>query len=124
MRFTHVIMAYFMIGVVLWGGGVLSWGGVGVAGVLIDNPDEEDLGEDSIEDIESTWGPVAQLADTVTGGGLVAAVEFISGLVSFLFWPITVLIGVGAPTEVWVFLGGGLPFAFYASIIRILRGTA
>lgn len=124
MRFSSVVMAYFIIGAVMWGGGVIGWGDTGVAGVLIEDPESGDVNEETAEEIEQLGGPIEQLLDSVAGGGLVAVWIFLKNLIGFMFWPIDTLYRVNAPIEAVVLLGGGVTMAFYASLLRIIRGTA
>jgi hypothetical protein len=124
MRFGAIIMAYFVIGAVLWGGGVIAWSQAGVAGTFIDDPENAETNEKTGQQLERLGGPIDQLADTVTGGGMLAVWNILLNLISFLFWPIMTLWRVGAPAEATVLLGGSLTTGFYVSLIRMVRGSA
>lgn len=126
MRFSNVIMAYFIIGAVMWGGGVIAWSDAGVGSLFIEDPDGDTVGTNSstADALESISGPIKQAASTVGGAGLLAVLGLFVKLFSFLFWPITTLIGVGAPISVTVLFGGSLTTAFYVSLIRVVRGSA
>jgi hypothetical protein len=124
MRFGSIVMTYFVIGAVLWGGGVIAWTDAGVGTALVDDPETAEVNEETGRQLEDVGGPINELADTVTGGGLLAVWSFVRNLISFLFWPIVTLHSVGAPAEATVLLGGGLTTAFYTSIIRIFKDSA
>jgi hypothetical protein len=125
MRFGHVVMAYFVIGAVMWGGGAIAWTDAGVAELFVDNPadDEASLNSETSSTLESIAGPIQQAASTVGGAGLLAILGLLTNLFSFLFWPLAVLLG-RAPLEIALLFGGSLTTAFYVSVIRVVRGSA
>jgi hypothetical protein len=124
MRFGPIIMAYFVIGTVLWGGGVIAWSNAGVAQTFVEDPAAAETNEKTGEQLERLGGPIDQLADTVTGGGMLAVWNILVNLISWLFWPLVTLWRVGAPAEATVLLGGSVTTGFYVSLIRIVRGSA
>jgi hypothetical protein len=126
MRFTKVVLAYFVIGAVMWGGGAITWGEAGVGEVLIDDPTAgaEGVDESQTDQLEGLPSVIGGLASTVSGGGLQAALGLLSSLFGVLAWPVAVLHSNGAPPSVTMLLGGSMTTAFYVSIIRALRGSA
>lgn len=124
MRFSAILVTYFVLGAVMWGSGFIAWDSAGVAEHVIDDPTDEQGGADDVRrGLENMGGPIGTAAGTL-GGGLLAVWSFVSGVINFLFWPYTVLHDAGAPPEVSVLLGGGVCVAFIGSLIRTVRGTA
>ncbi|QLD84607.1 hypothetical protein HWV23_02690 [Natronomonas halophila] len=126
MRFSNVIMAYFVIGAVMWGGGAIAWTDAGVAELFVDNPDgdEASANSETAQALEEISGPIKQAASTIGGAGLLAVLGLLTSLFGYLFWPLTTLIGLGAPLEISLLFGGSLTCAFYVSLIRVIRGSA
>ena len=123
MRFSHIIMAYFLIGAIMWAGGAIPWSNAGLGEIVVDDPTNgtEGINNETAEDLESTGGPIQEAISSVGGGALLAVWKLIRGLVSFMFWPMSVLISNGAPPQVWVVLGGVPTVAFYGAFIRLIR---
>lgn len=123
MRFSHVVMAYFVIGTMMWAGGAIAWGDAGIASVFVSEPTEGTAGinEDTASQLEQTQGPIEEAVSSVGGGALLAILGVVLALVNFMFWPMAVLIQNGAPAQVWVTLGGIPTVAFYGSFIRLVR---
>lgn len=123
MRFSHIVLAYFVMAVVMWGGGAITWADTGVAQLLVDEPGTGTINTDTASQLEQTGGPIQEAAATVGGTGLLAAWNLLVQFISSLFWPIITLQGLGAPPRVWVVLGGIPTFAFYASLITLIRSS-
>jgi len=127
MRFGQVLMAYFICGVLLWATvPAVGWGQVGVGGEILDNPDDGSVqGQDSVQnDLEGIGGAISSAVQTVSGGGILAVWGIISGFISLVFWPVTVMIAVNAPGVITVLAGGSLSMAFIVGLIKIVRGSA
>lgn len=124
MRFTNIVLAYAVMGMVMWGGGAIAWESSGVAGLLIDDPQTGEISTDMIDQLQSLDGPIKEAAATVGGTGLLAAWNIIIKVVSFWFWPIVTLQSQGAPPRVWVLVGGTPTAAFWATLIRLIRSSA
>lgn len=124
-RFSSILIAYFVVGAVMWGGGVISWDNAGIGSYIIDDPtaEEDQLSNDAVNDLKNLGGPIGNIVGTL-GGGLVAVWSIMSKFIGFLFWPITVLLATGAPPRVVVLGGGTLSIAFIASFLRTVRGSA
>lgn len=126
MRFGEILLAYFMIGAVLWGGGVIQWEKAGVGVLIIDQPGDGDVdvNEETGETLEDAGGPIQQVGSQFEGTGLVAVWNIIVPFLGYLFWPITVLIAVNAPPRVIVVLGGGVTMGFLGAVIKLVRTSA
>lgn len=123
MRFGNIVVAYFVIGAVMWGGGAIAWDQAGVGELFIENPAESEVNEETSEDLTRLGGPINDVAGSLGASGLVAVWNVLVKLIGYLFWPITVLLSVDAPAEV-VVLGGGTPVvAFFTSVLRMVRGS-
>lgn len=120
-RFSHIMIAYFVMGAVMWAGGAIAWGNAGVGGLLIDDPSTGDLNSSTTDQLEKADGPIEQAVGSVGGGALLAVWGIVSGIFGYLFWPISVLVSNGAPARVWVPLGGAPTVAFYGALIRLIR---
>ncbi|WP_225334246.1 hypothetical protein [Halomicrobium urmianum] len=125
MRFSHVILTYFVIGAIMWGGGAIMWDSAGVGGFIIDDPTTGgvDANESTADDLENMGGPIQQSLQQL-GGPLLAVWNFIVKLIGYVFWPITVLQSANAPPRVTVLLGGSFSMAFIGATVRLIRGSA
>lgn len=124
MRFTNVVLAYFVMGIVMWGGGAIVWADTGVAGLLIDDPGSGSVSQDTAGELQQLGGPIQEAAATVGGTGLLAAWNVLVKLIGFFFWPVVTLQGVAAPPRVWVLFGGIPTAAFYVTLVRLIRSSA
>jgi hypothetical protein len=128
MRFSKIILAYFVMGSVMWGAGVIAWEDAGIGSTVIEQEDgeiEANDGEGSIQsDLLGLGGPISSAVNTVAGGALLAVWQLISGLIGFIFWPVTVLMLVNAPSSIVVTAGGSLVMIFVGGTLRIVRGSA
>lgn len=123
MRFSHIVLAYFVMATVLWGGGAIAWSETGVAPLIIDDPQTGEINEQTANQLEQTGGPIQEAAGAVSGTGLLAAWNLLVKFISSLFWPVVTLQGLGSPPRVWVTLGGIPTFAFFASLITLIRSS-
>lgn len=122
MRFQNLILAYFLVGAMMWGGGAIQWDDTGVATLIVsvDNGDV-DAQEDTKDDAEKMGGPIQEGLQSVGGGALLAVWNFVVKFLGFLFWPVLATQTIGSPTRVVVLVGGGLTTAFLGAIIRLVR---
>lgn len=124
MRLQNIVLAYFLIGATMWGGGVLAYEDTGMTGFFIEQGNGTVQGnENTSASVSEAGGPIQEAAQGVTGG-IVAVWNLLVGLVGFLFWPISTLVSVSAPSEVVVLLGGAPTVAFYGAIFRVFRQSA
>lgn len=125
MRFANIVVAYFVVGALMWGAGVISWQQAGIGGMFIDqnpNTDRIEVNGTTSQDLKDAGGPIRQAANTVTGG-LLAIWNLMVRLIGFLTWPITVAQSVAMPPRLVVMLGGTPTVAFFATLLRVIRGT-
>lgn len=127
MRFTNILMAYFVIGVVMWGGGAIVWDDAGVGQFFINDPTgdtaDQVVNAETGTKLNNLGGPITQVVGQTIGGGLIATWNLLVGVIGFVFWPTTVLLSVNAPPSV-VLLGTSLTVAFFGAIMRLVRGSA
>lgn len=122
MRLSRVVMAYFLMGAVMWGGGVIAWDDAGVGQILIQSADSDAaVNQQTSEDLSQLGGPIQTALSTVQSAGLVAIWNVLVKLVGFLNWPVVVMLSVDAPPRITV-IGGGTPtMAFWVAFIRLVR---
>lgn len=121
-QFANVVIGYFIVGAVMWGGGAIAWDDAGVATLFIDDPQTGATDKETARQLEQSGGPIQQASQSVSGG-LIAVWNLLIKLVGYLFWPIVTVAGANAPPSVIVLVGGTPTVAFYTSIIRVFRGT-
>ena len=122
-RFSSILIVYFLLGAVMWGGGALDWSEAGVGQYIIDDPATDTVSQNASDDLESLGGPIQNVTGTL-GGGLIAIWNLMAKFLAYLFWPVTALQAAGAPSRVVVTAGGGVSMAFIAAFIRTIRGSA
>jgi hypothetical protein len=120
-RFANVVIAYTVIGIVMWGTGFVGWGSAGIGQLFIDQPGfTTEINEETGAELEQAGGPIQEAAQTLGGGALLSVWNLISGLIGFLFWPIVTLDAVNAPARATALLGGPLTAAFFISLAGFL----
>lgn len=127
MRFQHVILAYFIVGAVLWGGGVLDWNETGVGTFIIDDPTAHTADATTNSETQGILGNIGNaIVQAVSSfvGGLMIVWNILSKLIGYFFWPITVMQSVNAPPRMVVVVGGTMSMMFLAAFIRVLRASA
>lgn len=122
-RFGRIIVVYFVIGAVMWGGGAIAWSESGLNTLIIEDPATGQVNEDTTTQLEDTGGPLRQAAQSF-GGPVLAIWNIVVKFIGYLFWPITVLQSVNAPPRLVVLLGGTPSIAFLGGIIRLIRNSA
>jgi len=123
-RFGSVLLAYFVIGAVMWGGGAIVWDDSGVGGLIIEDvTNGTQVNEETGAQLEQAGGPIRQAAASF-GGPILAIWNFIARFIGYLFWPITVLQVVSAPPRVVVLGGGSLSVLFLGGVLRLIRRSA
>lgn len=127
MRFRQIILAYFVIGAVMYGGGAIAWEDSGLASwfVSTDGGTVEVQGQTS-ENVEDPFSNLDAAGRSIAGviatfGGPVLVVwNLIVGITGFLHWPVLVLATNNAPPSVTILLGGGFVVAFYMSLVGLV----
>jgi len=122
-RFGEILLAYFVIGAVMWGGGAIQWDQSGVGGLIFDDAADGEVNRDTGEQLERSAGPIEN-AITSFGAPLLAIWNVVVKIIGYLFWPITVLQSNNAPPRVVVLLGGSFTMVFLGAVIRLIRRSA
>lgn len=123
-RATNVILMYFIIGVVMFGGGAITWDDTGPTKYFVNmGPDGVSPADDPASNLEGVGGAITSLIGSY-GGPVLLVWNLFAGLVSFIHWPLFVFMDAGAPPRVTVLLGGTLTVMFYMAVIRLVRTSA
>jgi len=120
-------MAYFVVGVMMWAAvPSVGWGLVGVGDEILNEPQDGTVEtEQGVQnDLEGIGGAISSAVQTVSGGGILAVWNILTGFVSLIFWPVTILVTVDAPPTITVLLGGGMSMAFLVGLVRTVRSSA
>lgn len=123
--FGKVIILYYCIAVVMWGGGAIGSGQLGIATEIVtvnESTGEVGPNQETGGQIQNLGGPLRQAAGLLGGGAALAVWGFVKGLVGALFWPVVIMESSGAPASVLA-VSGALSMAFLAGTIQLIRGT-
>lgn len=122
-RFGQLILIYFVVGATMWGGGAIAWSESGVGTLIVEDPQTGEVNSDTTDQLEQADGPIRRAAQSF-GGPVLAIWNIVIKFIGYLFWPLTVLQGVGAPPRLTVLLGGAPSVAFLGGVIRLIRDSA
>lgn len=123
-RLNQMMLTYFVTAALMWATGFLSWNNTGLLQYMLAISGGDISGNGAIEtQLIDIGGPVGNIVNTL-GGGLLAVWGLLVNIVTFTFWPVTVLNGTGAPIEVVVLLGGPPCVAFVGAFAILVRGSA
>lgn len=123
MRFANIIMTYLIIGLVMFGGGAISWDDSGASEFFLtggENQSQPQLNPDISQEMENSGGVINNLV-TAFSGTLLIVWNLIVGLITYLNWPVAVLASNNAPPIATALLGGSLSASFYLSAIQLWR---
>lgn len=126
MRASQIVMAYFVIGVTMFGGGAIAFSETGVATWVVDyntTAGTVSPSNNTTENVEGTGGAIESIVNLAVGTVLLVWNLFVA-LVAFMHWPILVLYSNSAPPVATMLFGGGFTLAFYLSLIRLVRTSA
>lgn len=88
MQWNEVVLAYFVIDAVTFGGGAVAWGDAGVGQFFIDQPgNQPTVNTTTTEQFENSSGAVETTLRAVGAGALVAVWNLMVGIIAYLFWP-------------------------------------
>jgi hypothetical protein len=122
-QFSQILVTYFVIGAVMWGGGAIAWGETGLVGQFIEDPggpnSQVEANQQTGDQLARSGGPIQEAAQSVGGSGLLAVWNIVAGIIGFAFWPVGVLVSVDAPPRLIVLAGGSMSTAFVAGVIRL-----
>jgi len=123
MNFKSVILAYFIIGATMAGGGVVAMDDAGLTQWFIDTSgDQVGVEDQATNKLEGVGGAIKSVVDAF-GGPLILVWNTVVGFLGYMHWPVVVLAGHNAPPSVTVLLGGGFVTAFYVSIIGLVMSS-
>jgi len=132
-KFGQIVVIYFLMGVIVWGGGVVDFTETGLVGSFVEiNETSGEVGvndtsivapgEDNSGILESLLGPVKEALNTIAGGGIISAFQALDRFLGFFAWPVTTTKAINAPREA-VALSGVLVVSFVFGAIRIIRSS-
>lgn len=130
MRFSHIAVVYFLMGVIVVGANVVPLTHMGIASVFIDvddsgvgtNADSVGGSESQNGMLDNLIGPVKNALNTIAGGSLLAVWGPISKLTGFYAWPVVTTNYIGAPRIV-VMVSGVLVASFTFGVLRVFRAS-
>lgn len=125
MRFSHVAVSYLLIGAIVIGSGVVPPSEAGLLDefVEIESQDgelESVQSDTNEEELTGAVGPVRNALDTIAGGAILAVWSFVSSLIGYVAWPITVTLAINAPQSV-VLVSSVMVASFVFGTLRIIR---
>lgn len=124
MRFRYIILAYFVIGAMMFGAGLITWQEGGLVGTFVENDASGVSGnEETNEQISETGSTITQLVDAF-GGPIIIIWNFVDRVLGFIHWPIVTLANNNAPPRITILLGGGFVVGFYMSLVGLVRSSA
>lgn len=123
MNFKKIILAYFVIGAVMYGGGAIVMDDSGLTQWFIDTDgDQVGVEDQSTEKLEGVGGAIKSVVDAF-GGPLVLVWNTVVDFIGFMHWPVVVLASNNAPPKFTILFGGSLTAAFYVSIIGLVMSS-
>lgn len=123
-RASNIIIIYFIIGAVMFGGGAVTFDNSGVTQFFItQEPDGVTPADDTKERLDGVSGVITNLIGSF-GGPAILVWNLFVGLLAWMHWPLVVLIENAAPPRVTILLGGTLVVAFYMATIRLVKSSA
>lgn len=124
-RFSQIVLAYFVIGVVVFGGGGVVWENAGVPNFFVDQSDSGEFSgsEELDRQTNETGNAISSVVNTLTGPVLLVW-KLAGSIFALIHWPVFALSTNNAPPILVLGLGGGFTAAFYLSIIRLVRSSA
>lgn len=123
-RTSDIIIVYFVVGALLFGGGVVTWDNSGPTQFFV-NIGGGDVTADNgpADNLTGVSGAITSLVGSF-GGPVILVWNLFAGLVAYFHWPLFVLTDANAPPRVTVMIGGTLTVMFYMSVIRLVRSSA
>jgi hypothetical protein len=125
LRFTQIVLAYLLIGAVVWGGGAVAYGNAGPIQYFIAQEDGADLvvASEPSGAIENTGQTITNVISQF-GGPVVLLWNFVVQVTGWLNWPLFTLMRANAPPRIIVTLGGGFTAAFWLSLAALIAQRA
>lgn len=122
-NFRNIVIAYVVMGVVMYGGGAIAFGDIGATQVFVEQEGSElSTNEETTTLLSQVDGAIQSALQTVGGSALIAVYQLLTGVIGFVLWPVTVLRGAGAPWDITMLFGVPPTAAFFGSFIALIRG--
>lgn len=124
-RASNIVLTYFVIGAVMFGGGGVTFDDSGLTQFFVSQDAAGGVQPDDQPEnrLDGVSGVITNLVGAF-GGPAILVWNLFVGLVAYVHWPLTVLIEHAAPPRVTLLLGGTLQVAFYMATIRLVRASA
>ena len=127
MRFSHVAVSYLLIGAIVISSGVVPPSEAGLLDEFVEVESEDgELTEvrsnTDQEELTGAVGPVRNALDTIAGGAILAVWSFVSSLIGYVAWPITVTRAINAPQSI-VLMSSVMVASFVFGTLRIIRAS-
>jgi len=124
MQISNIVFAYFVIGAVMLGGGVVAQDEAGVVKAVITNDGgnvqpNEDLSANVTKQDSVIGGVVSAF-----GGGLLIVWNLAKLLFKFIHWPIFAFTENNAPPSITILLGGGMTLSLYLAILGMVMRSS
>jgi hypothetical protein len=127
MRLSNIVVWYGVVGVVMWGGGVIDLSGAGILNLVIDvNASGQPVPagvNDMLANVVDRLESNASSNVLGFGAALLAVAKLFTALATVASWPLVAAIQVGMPAQ-WAALFGGVPtLAFFMGFLKIIRSS-
>ena len=124
MQIGNLLLAYFVIGTMMWGGGVLTFEEAGVINSVV-TLDDGNVGvnESFANEIDKQDSVISGVVNAFSGG-LTIVWNLIKIVFKFIHWPLTTLIQTHAPPQITILLGGGMTLSFYIAVIKLVSRSS
>ena len=122
-NFRSILIAYVVMGVVMFGGGAIAFDSIGATQVFVEQENGEFSGNEETKTLLGQLDGAIQTAlQTVGGSALIAVYNVLTNVIGFVLWPITVLRSAGAPWDITMLFGVPPTAAFFGSFVALIRG--
>lgn len=127
-RFGSTVIVYYLIGVMLFAGGLTTPGGpsgLGITGQVVNvntSANSVTVNQSTGDSLSHIGGPIKSSLNTFSGGGLLATLSLIVGFIGSFFWPVVVATNIGAPIVVQMFAGTFSVGMIVATMLYVRRG--
>ncbi len=123
-RASQIVLIYFVMGAVMFGGGAVTYDNSGVTQFFITKgPDGVTPADTPEQKLDGVSGVITNLIGAF-GGPAILVWNLFVGLLAWIHWPVFVLLDNAAPPRVTILLGGTLVVAFYMAVIRLVKSSA
>jgi len=123
-QYDDILIAYLIIGAVMLGGGAIQWDDSGPLQFFASNDDGQIVANEANQGEFSEFEKAIRGVVNLVAGPLILIWNLISGLVTYLNWPIFVLTSNNAPPMIVLVLGVPFNAAFYLSLLKLIRSSS